>query len=94
MPSTLFTRFTPLRASQHYQLKDFFLNNNDADVTLVSDDKVAFPAHKFILSAFSSVFKDLFLKHPHPHPMIYLNGVKQAQESLAAAMSLSGIITS
>ena len=63
--------------NQDTSLKAIFSNNENADVTLVSDDKVAFPAHKFILSACSPVFKDLLLKNPHPHPMIYLNGVKR-----------------
>ena len=51
--------------------------NKNADVTLVTDDKVAFPAHKFVLGACSSVLKDLLSKDPHHYPMIYLNGVKK-----------------
>ena len=47
-----------------------------ADVTLVSDDQIQIPAHKIVLSASSPVLKKLLLDNPHPHPMIFLNGVK------------------
>ena len=64
--------------NQDSALEELFTkNNNQADVTLVSDDKVAFPVHKFVIGACSPVLKDLLTKNPHPHPMIYLNGVKQ-----------------
>ena len=65
------------KVNQDNSLKEIFSKNQNADVTLVSDDKVLFSAHKFILSACSPVFKDLLLNNPHPHPMIYLNGVKK-----------------
>merc|ERR1719427_1315334 len=48
-----------------------------ADVTLVSDDQVQIPAHKIVLSACSPVLKNLLLMNPHPHPLLYLRGVKQ-----------------
>ena len=50
---------------------------NFADVTLVSDEQKPFEAHKFVLSACSPVLRDLLLKNPHDHPVIYLNGIKQ-----------------
>ena len=50
-----------------------------ADVTLVSDDQVQIKAHKIILSSCSPVLKKLLLDNPHPHPMIYLSGVKHEQ---------------
>ena len=69
--------------NQDCSLKELFINNENADVTLVSDDKVAFHAHKLVLSACSSVLKDLLLNNPNPQPMIFLNGVKRFElESL------------
>ena len=52
-------------------------NNNQADVTLVLDDKVAFSAHKFILGALRPILKDLLIHNPHP--LNYLKGVKELQ---------------
>ena len=64
--------------NQDSALEELFTkNNNQADVTLVSDDKVAFPVQKFVIGACSPVLKDLLTKNPHPHPMIYLNGINK-----------------
>ena len=57
------------------EIKELFLEKKFTDVTLVTDDKISFPAHKFILSAHSSVFRDLLLNNPCPHPIIYLRGI-------------------
>ena len=46
-----------------------------ADVTLVSDDKKLFQAHKLILSAGSEYFRDILSANTHPHPMLCLDGV-------------------
>ena len=75
--------------NQDYSLNCLFKKHKNSDVTLVTDDKVAFPAHKFVLSACSSVLKDLLLKNPHPHPIIYLNGVQNVElDSLLQFMYL------
>ena len=62
---------------QDYSLQELFINNKNADVTLVSDDKVALHAHKLVLSSCSLVLEDILLSNPNPHPTIYLNGVKR-----------------
>ena len=49
--------------------EDFF------DVTLVSDDQRQISAHKLVLSACSSFFKNIFKKNLHSHPLLYLGGV-------------------
>ena len=46
-----------------------------SDVTLISDDKVKFSAHKIILSACSNMFKFLFKDSTHANPLLYLGGV-------------------
>ena len=54
------------------------LNKNDfADVTLICEDQIQLTAHKVVLGACSPVLRDILLKNPHPHPLIYLSGVKQ-----------------
>ena len=56
-------------------LKDLFKQNKFTDVTLVSDDMVAFKAHKFVLGACSPVLREILINNFHPHPTIYLKGV-------------------
>ena len=46
-----------------------------SDVTLISEDKVKFSAHKIILSACSSVFKYIFKDNSHANPLLYLGGI-------------------
>ena len=60
-------------------IKELFTENIFADVTLVSDDQIQIPAHKFVLSAGSPTLKNLLLNNPHPHPLIYMRGVKQQE---------------
>ena len=57
-------------------LSDSFKENNHSDVTLVSDDKIEFLAHKYVLVASSPVFENILLSNSHPHSLIYLRGVK------------------
>jgi len=49
--------------------KDFF------DVTLACDDE-QIQAHKVILSACSSFFRNILRRNPHQHPLLYVKGVK------------------
>ena len=49
--------------NQDCSLKELFINNRNADVTLVSDDKVAFHAHRLVISTCSPVLKHLLLKN-------------------------------
>ena len=69
--------------------RDLVTERHFADVTLVSDDQIQIPAHKIVLSTSSPVLKKLLLDNPHPHPMIYLSGVKHKQlESILQWMYL------
>ena len=57
------------------------------DVTLVCDDKKQIKAHKIILSACSSVFKNIIGEHTFP--IIYLRGIQQQEiESILEFMYL------
>ena len=60
-------------------LSNGFKENSYADVTLVSDDKIPFQAHKYVLSASSPVLKTILLDNHQSHPLIYLRGVKQQE---------------
>ena len=52
--------------------KDFF------DVTLACDDD-QIQAHKVILSACSPFFKSILKRNSHPHPLLYLKGMKYTE---------------
>jgi len=62
--STVSGSFKTLRKEE-----DFF------DVTLVSDDETQISAHKLVLSACSSFFKNILKRNNHSHPLVYLSGV-------------------
>ena len=47
-----------------------------ADVTLACEDGQQFEAHKVVLASLSPVFKNLLMKNKHPHPLIYMRGVR------------------
>ena len=57
---------------------DLRLDNDFADVTLVCGDGQQMKAHKVILAAFSPFFSSLLKTNIHPHPLIYLHGIKAA----------------
>ena len=50
-------------------------DNDFTDVTLACEDQ-SIKAHKVVLSACSPFFKKLLKTHPHPHPLIYMKGMK------------------
>ena len=52
--------------------KDFF------DVTLVCGDSQV-SAHKVILAASSQFFRNILRANPHPHPLLYLRGVRHKE---------------
>ena len=55
-----------------------------ADVTLACEDGQQIEAHKVILAASSPCFKKLLKRNRHPHPLIYMRGVRS--ENLMAIM--------
>merc|ERR1712025_719536 len=56
-------------------LKHLREENNLFDVTIVCEDS-QIQAHKLILSACSSFFRNILCLNPHQHPLLYLKGVK------------------
>merc|ERR1712129_245768 len=47
-----------------------------SDVTLACEDGQQVEAHKVILAACSPFFQTLLRKNKHPHPLIYMRGVR------------------
>ena len=67
----LSTSFKSLRGTREY-----------SDVTLACGDGKQIEVHKVILAASSPFFDNLLKTNKHPHPMIYMRGMKE--EELAA----------
>ena len=52
-------------------------NDRDlSDVTLACEDGRQVEAHKVILASASPFFQTMLIKNKHPHPLIYMRGVK------------------
>ena len=58
-----------------YKLRENFAF---ADVTLITDDKVKFTAHRILLSSCSNVFDFIFKDSNQLNPLLYLSGVNSA----------------
>ena len=52
------------------------MNDDFADVTLVSEDRKHIRAHKNILSACSPVLKDIVKLDQNAKPIIYMRGIR------------------
>ena len=63
-----------LRTMMH----EIMMSEEFADVTLITDDKKLFKAHRNILSACSPFLKNIFQMDSHNsnHPVIYLRGIE------------------
>ena len=57
-------------------LRGALIDKHLFDVTLVTQDHVLHKSHKLILSAFSPVFKTIFMNSPSFEQIIYLRGIK------------------
>merc|ERR1712029_519328 len=57
-------------------LNDMMTSNELTDVTLISEDRKKFKAHKVVLSACSSVFKSIISDNFLSSPIIYLRGIQ------------------
>ena len=54
-------------------------NDKDfTDVTLACEDGQHIAAHKTVLASSSPFFMELLKKHKHPHPLIYMRGIKSS----------------
>ena len=59
--------------------RKLLIDTDFTDVTLVCDDGQTIEAHKVILSACSSFFRNMLISNPHVHPMIFMKGIKHKQ---------------
>ena len=59
--------------------KELFQKRQYADVTLVSDDMVPFPAHRTVLGSSSKLLNSLFELTKEPSQVLFLKGVSTVQ---------------
>merc|ERR1712129_247037 len=52
-------------------------NRSFVDATIVCDDDDQIEAHRVLLSASSSFFKNIFERNSHNHPLLYIQGSKK-----------------
>ena len=79
----------------HYKLHDMMKESDLTDVTIVSDDKKHFNAHKVVLKACSSVFQNIIEDLPQSNSVIYLRGIQyQEIESILEYMYLGEVTIS
>ena len=62
------------------------------NVTLVCEDGQQLEAHKVILAASSPFFQNLPRRNKHPHPMVYMRGMKFDELSAIVDFGCSGHI--
>ena len=63
------------QASASKTFNNLFEDQDFTDVTLVCDDDKQIKAHKVILSSSSSFFRNILIRNPHKHPLLYLKGI-------------------
>jgi len=65
-----------------FQTKTVFNNlisdTDFLDVTLVTEDGKQIKAHKVILSESSDFFRQILVRNPHQHPLLYLKGISSS----------------
>ena len=60
-------------------MKELMMNEDLADVTLVTEDKKQIKANINILSACSPVFKDILKKERNSNPIMYLRNIQHSE---------------
>ena len=68
-------KWNDYQSNWNSSLSELRKDSDFADVTLISDDKVKFSAHKVILSSCSNMFKFILKENSNANPLLYLCGV-------------------
>ena len=75
MSEKFLLKWNDYQSNWNKAIKDLRKDTDFADVTLISDDKVKFTAHKIILSSCSDTFKFILQGNTNAKPLLYLGGV-------------------
>ena len=76
MSEKLFLQWNDFQDNIKGAFGNFRKDENFNDVTLVCEDGKQVEAHKVILAASSPFFLKLLGRNKHPHPLIFMRGVK------------------
>ena len=76
MSEQLCLQWNDFRDNVKAAFENFRDDKDFSDVTLACEDGQQFEAHKLILAASSPFFQNLLLRNKHPHPLVYMRGVK------------------
>ena len=72
-------KWNDFQANISSTFRDLRKDGEFSDVTLACEDGQQVKAHKVILAASSPFFKNILQKNKHPHPLIYMRGIKMDQ---------------
>merc|ERR1719500_768345 len=64
-----------------FSFKELREDKEFTDVTLACEDGHQIEAHKIVLASSSPFFMELLKKHKHPHPLVYMRGLKSEDMS-------------
>ena len=76
MPEKLCFQWNDFNDNVKSSFKSLRENGDFADVTLACEDGKQVEAHKVILATSSPFFQRILRKNAHPHPLIYMRGMK------------------
>merc|ERR1719491_2072486 len=76
MSEMLCLKWADFQGNINTALKSLRTDPEFSDVTMACEDGQQVEAHKVILAASSPFFQNLLRKNKHPHPLIYMRGVK------------------
>ena len=76
MISKLILRYDHFKENAISTFGNLRRSNDFADVTLACEDGQQVEAHKVVLIASSPFFLNLLKKNKHPHPLVFMRGVK------------------
>ena len=75
MPEQFCLEWNNQQSSWRESLTELRSIDDFADVTLVTEDKLKFSAHKILLSSCSNILKFILKDNIHPKPLLYLSGI-------------------
>ena len=75
MDETFALKWNDYQSNWTKSLSEFRKDKVFSDVTLISDDKTKFAAHKVVLSSCSNMFKFILKENDHSKPLLYLGGI-------------------
>ena len=71
-------KWNDYQSNWNSSLSELRKDTDFADVTLISDDKIKFSAHKVIVSSCSNMFKFILKENSDANPLLFLSGVTSA----------------